>query len=91
MSKRLIKSYALVLIVVILSVSIFGAVIYRPSISTATYEELTDIWGVGEVIAERVVLYLEENPNAKIEDLEDIEGIGEYRLSLIKRRYRWLK
>ena len=89
MSKRLMKSYAIVFIVVILLTTIIGAVIYRPSIHNAEYAEILEIDDIGIVLTERIVEYLEDNPNCKIEDLTEINGIGEIRLSNLRKEFRW--
>jgi len=47
------------------------------NINTATAEELTQLKGVGEKIAESIVQYREENgPFKNVADLELIKGIG---------------
>jgi len=54
-------------------------------INTATAEQLQQLPGVGETIAERIVKYREENgPFSKAEDLLNVEGIGEKKLEKIK-------
>ena len=88
MSKRLIKSYAIVLIAVILLTTVLGAIIYRPSIHSATIEELQEIHGIGEYYSEAIVTYLKSNKTARIEDLDDILYIGEKTIKKLKKRYR---
>lgn len=47
------------------------------NINTATAEELTQLKGVGEKIAESIVKYREENGLFKsVADLESVKGIG---------------
>jgi len=47
------------------------------NINTATAEELTQLKGVGEKIAESIVQYREENGLFKnVADLESVKGIG---------------
>lgn len=83
------KNKVIILIIfTILVTSIGGAMLYRPSIHDCTYESLLEIDDIGEVLAERIVLYLENNPGASVNDLVVIHGIGEERLKLIKERYR---
>lgn len=83
------KSKVCILLVFVLILSAFlGVVIYKPSIHEAKTDDLESIYGIGEELSHRVVVFLDQNPSADIEDLLDVQGIGEYRLSLIKRRYR---
>lgn len=60
----------------------------KPDIHQAELSDIQAINGFGEVLAERVVSYLDANPNADIEDLEVIQGIGEYRVKLLKKQFR---
>ena len=54
-------------------------------INTATVEQLTQLPGIGEKIAERIVKYREEHGLfSKIEDLLSVKGIGEKKLEKIK-------
>ena len=54
-------------------------------INTATAEQLQQLPGIGEKIAERTVKYREENgPFSKAEDLLNVEGIGEKKMEKIK-------
>lgn len=48
------------------------------NINTATAEELTELPRIGEVTAERIVKWREENgPFASTEELMNVQGIGE--------------
>ena len=54
-------------------------------INTASVEELTQLPRVGEVTAERIVAWREENgPFTKKEDLMNVDGIGERTYELIE-------
>ena len=54
-------------------------------INTATVEQLKQLPGIGEKIAERIVKYREEHGYfKKVEDLLNVEGIGEKKLEAIK-------
>ena len=47
------------------------------NLNSATKDELIRLPGIGEAIAERIILYREENgPFVSIEDLMNIKGIG---------------
>lgn len=48
------------------------------NINTADYEKLQQITGVGEVIAQRIIDYRNQNgPFQHIEDIKNIKGIGD--------------
>jgi len=54
-------------------------------INTATAEQLQQLPGIGEKIADRIVKYRKENgPFSKAEGLLNVEGIGEKKLEKIK-------
>ena len=58
---------------------------WQVDINNATEAELRQLPGVGEVLAERIVRYREENgPFAAAEDLLQVEGIGESKLEEMK-------
>jgi competence ComEA-like helix-hairpin-helix protein len=51
-------------------------------INSATAEELLQLPGVGQMIAERIVLFREENgPFTAVEDLVHVKGIGQKKLA----------
>lgn len=81
------KTYLTIIILILVITFIFGAVCYRPNINTATIEELTEIRGIGEVLSNRISLYLDLNENATFEDIDNIEGIGEYIIKLLKQKW----
>lgn len=55
------------------------------NLNTATALELTRLDGVGEVTAERIIAYREENGGfTMVEELLDINGIGEKKFSAIE-------
>ncbi|MBR2263199.1 MAG: helix-hairpin-helix domain-containing protein [Firmicutes bacterium] len=55
------------------------------NINTAGVEELTDLSGIGNVYAERILKYRAENgPFASIEDIMNVKGIGEKTFAKIK-------
>jgi len=85
--KGLSKPLLLILVLILIVGLIMGALAYKPDINTSTYEELVTINGIGEVLGERVSLYLNQNPNADVEDLLNVKGIGEKRLELIKKEW----
>lgn len=62
--------------------------ITKDPIHEAKLSDIQDINGFGEVLSERVVSYLDANPNADIEDLEVIHGIGPYRIKLLRKEFR---
>jgi len=76
-----------ILIIALLGIPL-GCYLYRPPLSEITYTELLEIDDIGEVLAQRVLTYLDTNKNATIEDLIHVEGIGEKRLESIKERWK---
>jgi competence protein ComEA len=54
-------------------------------IQTATVEELTQINGVGKVLADRIVEYRTENGISDIDELLNVKGIGKAKLAKIKK------
>lgn len=55
------------------------------NINTATAQELTQLDGIGEVIAQRIVEYRSENGAfAAVEDIMNVKGIGEKKFAAIK-------
>ncbi len=58
---------------------------WQVDINSATETELRQLPGVGEVLAERIVRYREENgPFTAAEELLNVEGIGESKLEDMK-------
>ncbi|MBI1808025.1 MAG: helix-hairpin-helix domain-containing protein, partial [Ignavibacteria bacterium] len=54
------------------------------NINAASKDELMTLPGIGEAMAERIVLYREENgPFASVDELKNIKGIGEKKLERI--------
>ena len=54
-------------------------------LNTATAAELTDLPGIGEVLAARIVDYrTEHGPFQSVEELLEVSGIGESRLDAVR-------
>jgi competence protein ComEA len=73
--------YKFLMLLVAFSLSLFAAV----NVNTASVEELTEISGIGEVKAQRIVEYREKNGNFKsLEELTQVKGIGEGTIDKLK-------
>ena len=57
----------------------------RININTASAAEISDLPGIGETLADRVIRYREENGDfAGVEDIMNVSGIGEGKFDAIK-------
>jgi competence protein ComEA len=57
----------------------------RPSLGSATVEQLDEIDGIGPTLAERIVEYRTENGGfGSLDELQDVDGIGEKRLETLR-------
>lgn len=55
------------------------------NINTASKEELIMLDGIGDVLAERIIEYREENGSfSSIEEIQNVKGIGTLRFNTIK-------
>ena len=62
----------------------------RVNINTADQQELETLPGVGEVIAQRIIAYREENGTFSApEELLKIQGIGEKTLETLREFITW--
>jgi competence protein ComEA len=61
------------------------AVGVKPSLGSATVEQLDEIDGIGPTLAERIVEYRAENGGfGSMEELQDVDGIGEKRFETLR-------
>ncbi|HEV3376150.1 MAG TPA: ComEA family DNA-binding protein [Thermoleophilaceae bacterium] len=57
----------------------------KPSLGSATVEQLDEIDGIGPTLAERIVEYRTENGGfSSLDELQDVDGIGEKRLQSLR-------
>jgi competence protein ComEA len=57
----------------------------KPSLGSATVEQLDEIDGIGPTLAERIVEYRTQNGGfGSIDELQDVDGIGEKRLETLR-------
>jgi competence protein ComEA len=62
-----------------------GPVGVKPSLGSATVEQLDEIDGIGPTLAERIVEYRTENGGfGSVDELQDVDGIGEKRLETLR-------
>lgn len=58
------------------------------NINTATKEELMEVEGIGEVLAERILEYILNNGNiASFEQLQNVEGVGDTLIERISEQF----
>ncbi len=82
--KGLMGRVKITLLAVIFSLFLFSMALAKMNINTASVEELTELPGVGKVVAERIVSYREANgPFKSPEDLIKVKGIGQRKLEKI--------
>lgn len=86
--KSCFKQIIVLLVVSIILMLFMGVMLDKPSIHDASIEELISIEYIGEVRAESILDYLENNPDSTAEDLINVDGVGEVILKKIKRRYK---
>jgi len=79
---------AIILICLMMFSGAFVAKYSEPSIHNVTYDELTDIVGIGEVKANLILSYLETNKDCTIDDLDDIKGIGPTLVERLEKKFR---
>jgi competence protein ComEA len=62
-----------------------GSAGVKPSLGSATAEQLDEIDGIGPTLAERIVEYRTENGGfGSLDELQDVDGIGEKRLESLR-------
>jgi len=62
-----------------------GAAAFKPSLGSATVEQLDEIEGIGPTLAERIVEYRTESGGfSSLDELQDVDGIGEKRLETLR-------
>lgn len=88
MKKKILKTYALILIIVVIVCGIVFLSFNKPSITQATYEELTEVYGIGDTRAQDIIYYCDANKNASVGDLDYITGIGDKTVDILKERWK---
>jgi competence protein ComEA len=62
-----------------------GSAAVKPSLGSATVEQLDEIDGIGPTLAERIVEYRTENGGfSSVDELDEVDGIGEARLKTLR-------
>lgn len=59
----------------------------KRNVATATVQDLTEVQGVGQVLAERIVAFREQNALTSIDDLQKVSGVGKVLLERIKELF----
>ena len=77
-----------ILILLITSSIALGIITDKPDIATADYDTLYAIHDIGDVLADRILIYIESNPDLQIDDLLDVNGIGPIKLERVKEVYK---
>ncbi len=78
------------ILVVFLVCFVFGAVgqpvlsFEKINLNTATVEQLTQLNGVGPVMAERIVEFRQARAFSSVDDLTQVQGIGEKTLDKLR-------
>ena len=88
MKKDIFKTYLIVFTIVLVICLTAYASFNKPSITTATYEQLTDIPYIGHITAQDIIYYCDANKNASVEDLEYINGIGPDTIKVLLERWK---
>jgi len=83
--KRFLIAFVITLLLII---SLTCFVFDKDSINNATYNEIKALNGLDSVLSERVITYIELNPNVDIDDLINVYGIGEKRLEILKKEFK---
>jgi len=82
------KQIALCVMMAIIILTLIVVVFDKPSLSTATSEELLAVYGVGEHRLEQIQEFILDNPNATVEDLRIIKGVDDMIIDQLKERFR---
>jgi competence protein ComEA len=62
-----------------------GSAAVKPSVGSATVEQLDEIDGIGPTLAERIVEYRTKNGGfGSLDELDEVDGIGEARLKTLQ-------
>jgi DNA uptake protein ComE-like DNA-binding protein len=77
------------MMVTIFALTMFlSPILNKPVLHNATYKELTEITGIGDIKAELILSYIKTNKECDIGDLDDINGIGDILVDRIDEAYR---
>lgn len=77
------------IIIVLMSIVLFTLIfsINKPTIHSATMDDLINIDHIGEQRAELIIDYCKDNPDCTVEDLLKIDGVGKKLIENLKEEF----
>ncbi|MDB4470696.1 helix-hairpin-helix domain-containing protein [Deltaproteobacteria bacterium] len=81
--KKVVCVWVLVLVVLLGSMPVLA--LQRVDVNTATIEQLVEVKGIGEVLAQRIIEYRQEhNKFNSLEELNNVKGVGSKKLEKLR-------
>lgn len=87
--KTKVKIYILAFIIIILTTFNLLLLTHKDNIHNATITDLNNVTEIGEVLSNRIYLYVQTNGIQSVDDLKgQIDNVGEVRIKELKRIYK---